>query len=427
VQENLLPRPASGDTTVADAPIAPARTSRIQTFASLRHRNYRLLWSSSIFSSSGQWIQQTTVGWLTYDVTGSAFLLGAINGFRSLPLLLLGPMGGVAADRVDRKRLMLFTQVFLVILTAIFATIVITGNAHFWNILVFTLLTGVAWAFMMPVRQSLVPNLVPREDIANAIALNSAGVNITRIVGPSLAGIMIAVISIGGNFYIQSLAYVGVSLMVLMIHVPPLTRARQDVSALKNLSEGAQYVWGRPSLRAQLSLGLIPPILCLPYTSMMPVFAQDVLHVGPEKFGLMMAVPGIGALLGTLTIATLGNVQRKGVILFLSLSGVGLSLIAFSLSRSFPLSLFLLMFVGACQMTYFTTNQTLIQLMTPDEFRGRVMGIFMLNQGLMPLGSLFAGALAEFAGAPFAIALMGASALVISATALLFMPSVRRL
>ena len=193
---------------------APARAverksrprSGIQTFSSLRHRDYRLLWMGTLFSSSGQWIQQVSIGWLTYQVTGSPFMLGAVNGMRSVPLLLLGPFGGVAADRMDRKRLMLTTQLFLMAVTAIFATIIFTGHAHVWNITAFALLTGVAWAFNMPVRQSIVPHLVPREDLMNAVALNSAGFNVTRIVGPSLAGLLIAAIGIAGNFYLQALA-----------------------------------------------------------------------------------------------------------------------------------------------------------------------------------------------------------------------------
>src|SRR6266508_3657710 len=166
---------------------AVRRRGRPATFESLRYRDYRLLWFGTLFSSSGQWIQQVSIGWLTYTLTGSPLLLGLVNGLRAVPLLLLGPFGGVAADRLDRKRLMLTTQLFLMTVTAIFATIIFTGHAHVWNIVVFSLLTGVAWAFNMPVRQSIVPNLVPRGALMNAMALNSAGFNLTRVVGPSLA------------------------------------------------------------------------------------------------------------------------------------------------------------------------------------------------------------------------------------------------
>lgn len=380
----------------------------------------------TLFSSSGQWIQQVSLGWLTYQVTGSPFLLGAVNGLRSLPLLLLGPFGGVAADRLDRKRLMLSTQLFLMTVTAVFATIIFTGHAHVWNIVIFTLLTGVAWAFNMPVRQSIVPHLVPRDDLTNAIALNSAGFNITRIVGPSLAGLMIAGVGVAGNFYLQALAYVGVAAMVWQIHVPPIPSASREVSVLRNLAEGARYIWHHPTLRTQMGLALIPVVVALPYVSLMPVFAKDVLHVDAGGFGVMMAAPGIGALIGTLTIATLSDVRRKGMLLFGSLVALGAALILFAQSQSFLLSLALLVLVGGFQMTYMTMNQTLLQVTTPDEFRGRVMGIYMLNQGLLPLGSLFAGTLADVWSASLAVTVMGGSVLLLSGLAFLLMPAMRR-
>jgi len=398
----------------------------LRTFSSLRYRDFRLLWFGTLFSSSGQWIQQVSVGWLTYELTGSPFLLGFVNGLRSVPLLVLGPFGGVAADRLDRKRLMLSTQLFLMAVTAIFATVVFTGYANVWTIVVFSLLTGVAWAFNMPVRQSVVPNLVPRSALMNALALNSAGFNVTRIVGPSLAGVLIAGIGIAGNFYLQALAYVGVASMVWRMQIPPhATTTTQASSVRQNLAEGARYVWGHPTLRAQMTLALVPVVVALPYISLMPVFAKDVLHLGPGGFGLLMAAPGLGAVIGTLTIATLGDVRRKGLLLFGSLIALGASLVLFSQSQSFPLSLFLLVLVGAFQMSYMTTNQTLLQVTTPDALRGRVMGIYMLNQGMLPLGSLLAGTLAALWSAPLAVALMGGAVLLLATLAFLRLPTMR--
>ena len=402
------------------------RTSGIPTFDVLRYPDYRNLWIGNLFSSAGQWIQQVTIGWLTYEITGSAFLLGAVNGFRSVPLLFLAPFGGVAADRVDRKKLMMTTQLYLMVVAAIFAAVVATGNARVWNIIVFTLLTGVAWAFNMPVRQSVVPNLVPRASLTQAVALNSAGFNITRILGPSLGGLLIAAIGSAGNFGIQALMYVGVATMIWRVKIPAAKRARRELTVWRNLAEGATYVWRHPTLRSQMALALIPVVVALPYGSLMPVFAKDVLGVGPEGYGVLMAAPGIGALVGTLTIATLGNVKRKGWLLFGSLIGLGLSLLLFAQCRSFALSLPLLALAGGFQMTYMTTNQTLLQMSTPDEYRGRVMGIYMLDQGLLPLGSLMAGALAGVWGAPFAVTLMGGSVLALTVIAFAVMPAMRR-
>ena len=404
--------------------------ARLQTFTSFRYREYRLHWFGTLFSSAGQWIQQVTLGWLTYQITGSAFLLGAVNGIRSLPLLLLGPFGGVAADRFDRKQLLFLTQIFLVVTAAIFATVVLTGNAAVWNIILFSLLTGVGWAFNMPLRQSIMPNLVPKSDLMNAVALNSAGMNTTRIMGPSVAGFLIAVVGVSGNFYIQALAYLGIAITVWNMDVPPnLSRATaRSISVMRNLREGLRFVWHHPTLRYQMLLALVPVLLAMPYTSLMPIFAQDVLGVGPEGLGLLMATPGIGALVGTLTLATVGaRVEHKGRIMFPSIVALGVSLLLFSLSRSFVLSLVLQMFVGGAQMTWMTTNQTMLQISTPDEYRGRVMGIYMLDQGLMPLGSFAAGGVAGIWGAPFAVGAMAVILLTLITVAYVSIPSMRRI
>ena len=352
------------------------------------------------------WIQQATIGWLAYDLTGSAFLVGAVNGVRSVPLLVLGPFTGVAADRVDRKRLMLTTQLTLLVTTAIFATVIVTGQVRVWHLFAFTLLTGVGWAFNMPVRQSVIPHLVPRADLMNAIALQSAGFNVTRILGPTVAGILIATLGAGENFYLQAAMNLAVAWLVLQMRIPAIPSAT-SASIGANLKEGLLFVWQHPTLRTQMSLALVPVLVALPYTALMPIFASEVLHQGPAGFGLLMAAPGLGAVIGTLAIASLGNVARKGWLLLGALFGLGLCLMAFSLSRSFPLSLGLLLLVGATQMAFMTTNQTLLQLTIPDALRGRVMGIYMLDQGLMPLWSVLAGVTADHFSAPTAVFGMG--------------------
>ncbi|MSQ09353.1 MAG: MFS transporter [Dehalococcoidia bacterium] len=396
-----------------------------RTFWSLHHRNYRLLWFGSLFSSSGMWIQQVSIGWLTYQTTGSAFLLGAVNGFRSLPLLILGPFGGVAADRLDRKKLMFVTQMFLMTVTAAFATVVFLDYARVWNIILFSLLTGVGWAFNMPVRQSMVGEFVPRSDLQNAIALNSVGFNMTRIIGPSVSGLLIAGVGIAGNFYLQAAMYIGVAAMVWQMTVNTERRSTKDESILRNLADGARYVWNNRPLRLQMTVALLPPLLALPYVSLMPIFATDVLGQHEIGFGLLMAAPGVGAVVGTLMIASARDVKRRGLLVFICLIGLGGSLAAFSQSQWFGVSLCLLVLVGAFQMVYMSTNQMMLQMKTPSEYRGRVMGIYMLNQGLMPLGSLFAGTLAQFRGAPFTVAVMGLSVVVLSVVALFTMGTVR--
>jgi MFS family permease len=379
---------------------------RFDTFRSLRYRDYRLLWIGTLFASSAQWVQQITVGWVAYQLTGSAFMLGAVNGARALPLLFLAPFGGVAADRIDRKSLMLWSQVLLMVASLVMAAVVLAGMVEVWHLIAYMMITGVAWAFNNPVRQSVVPNLVPRTDLMNALALNSVGFNITRIIGPTVAGILVVQVGPGENFLIQAIAYVGMAALVLPMVIPPMKRAT-DVSVRENLKEGASYVWRNPTLRSMLLLALVPMVIGLPYTALMPIFAKDVLDSGAGGYGLLMSAVGVGAVLGTLTLATLGNVRHKGFVVLGAIFILGATLIAFSLSRSFELSLALMVITGAAQMVYMTTNQTVLQLIIPDEMRGRVMGIYMLNQGLVPFGSLMAGALADATTAPTAVMIMG--------------------
>jgi MFS family permease len=333
-------------------------------------------------------------------------MLGAVNGARSLPLLVFGPFGGVAADRMDKRQLMLTTQLGLMAASAILATLIVSGVVEVWHLFVFSLVSGVGWAFNMPVRQSIVPHVVPRSDMMNAMALNSAGFNITRVIGPALAGAMIATIGAGENFYVQAAAYLGVAVMVLRLRLPEIPRSRAG-SVLEGLVDGGRYVWRHETLRVQMVLGLVPVVIALPYISLMPVLASEVLGQGPGGYGLMMAAPGVGAVVATLILASLKNVERKGALLLSSVFALGLSLVLLALSRSFALSLGLLVLVGAAQMGWLITNQTVLQLSTPDEYRGRVMGIYMLNQGLLPLGSLFAGITADVFSTPVALSVMG--------------------
>lgn len=384
------------------------RGTQLDTFRSLHHRNFRLLWLGTVCAASAQWIEQVTISWLTYELTGSPYLLGLVNGVRATPQLLLGPFAGVAADRVEPKRLMLTTQLILAIGTLALATLIATGQVQVWHLFLFPALTGLGWVFNAPVRQSIVPNVVPRKDLMNALALNSAGFNLTRTLGPALAGLMIAVIGPGENFFIMSAAYFGVVIMVTMIRMPAIPRAR-SAPVLSNLKEGALFVWKHPSLRTQMILGLVPVVIAFPYTSLMPIFATEVLGQGPGGLGLLMAAPGVGSLIGTLFLASLGEVRRKGLVLIVALFCYGSFLAAFSFSRSFGLSLALLFCLGIAHVWYMTTNQTMIQLSTPDNLRGRVMGIWMLNMGMMPFGSLFAGIGAGLTSAPTAVAVMGVS------------------
>jgi MFS family permease len=387
---------------------ASPRRSRLGTFSSLRHLNFRYLWFGTLCMSAGQWIQQVTLGWLLYDLTGSSVLLGLLNGLRAIPFLIASPIAGVAADRMDRKKLILVTQYVLIMTTVAMGLLVLSGVLQVWHLFVFTLITGVIWAFVDPVRQTLVPALVPREDLMNAVALNSAAFNLTKVIAPSLGGVLIVVSGAAGNFFVQGVAYLGVLASIYWMSIPPTpTEARQS-SAVANLKEGLVYVWSNPSVFALMTTALVPRIFAVPYQTLMPVFQKDVLKVGPEGLGVLLAAPGVGAMLAGLMLATLANrVRRQGVVLLVSLVSLGVALNLFSWTTSFPMAILTLIAVGGCQVFYMATTNTMLQVIVPDHLRGRVMSIYALDRGLMPVGALMAGVSAHVLGAPATVSYMG--------------------
>jgi MFS family permease len=398
-------------------------------FSSLRHRDYRLLWIGTLLMSAGQWIQQVTLGWLLYDLTGSAVLLGALNGFRAMPFLIFGPMAGVAADRFDRRRLLLLIQPALAITTAVMGVLVLLGLAEIWHLFLFTFLTASMWSITQPVRQTLVPNLVPKRDLMNALALNSMGFNSMKVVGPALGGALIVVFGAAGNFFVQSIVYSLLMLSIFYMNAPPTPSHARRTSALANLKEGLAYVKGTPVVLTLIVLSLIPHMLSLPITNaLMPVFQKDVLGVGPEGLGLLLASPGVGAVLATFGLASAANrIRRKGLLMLAGLSLLGLSIIIFAHMPNLPLAMVALFLMGACQMTYMTTANTVVQVVVPDQLRGRVMSIWMLDQGLGPVGALVAGASTEIMGAPNTATWMGAAVILLAVGAAWRVPRIRQI
>ena len=386
-----------------------------QTFTSLTHRNYRYLWLGTVFMSAGQWIQQVTLGWLVYDLTSSSVLLGVLNGLRALPFLIASPIAGVFADRMDRRRLILACECFLAILTVLMGVLVASGTLAVWHLFTFTVLTGVAWAFVDPIRQSLVPVLVPKRDLMNAVALNSSAFNMTKIVGPSLGGLLIVAFGAAGNFFVQGLAYALVLAIVYRMAVPATPPEARRTTPLANLKEGLSYVWSTPIVFALMTAALVPRVFAMPFQTLMPVFQKDVLRVGPEGLGMLLAAPGLGALLAGLALATLSSrIKRQGVFMLVSLVVLGILMILFAWTTSFPLSLLTLMAQGVFQIFYMATTHTMIQLIVPDHLRGRVMSIYALDRGLMPVGAMFAGVCAHYLGAPMAVSSMGAIVIVLA-------------
>jgi len=394
--------------------------------ASLHYRDFRLLWTGTVFMSAGQWIQQVTLGWLTYDLTGSSILLGVLNGVRALPFLIVGPSAGVAADRMDRRRLLLGIQALLLISAVMMGVIVSSGGIELWHIFAFSVVTATVWSFNQPLRQALVANVVPRHDLMNAVALNSLGFNMTKVVGPALGGVLIATFGPGGNFFVQALAYVGVLAAIFAMRPPPQSVPLGQSSAFADLKEGLVYVRSTPVVLALMVSALVPNIFAMPYQALMPVFQKDVLRVGPEALGLMLAAPGVGAVAAALILASVAaQVRRKGILLLIALNLLGVCLIWFSQMTALPLALVALAGLGGCQILYAATTNTMLQIIVPDELRGRVTSIYMLDHGLSPIGALMAGVSTQFVGAPTTVAMMGAAVIVLAAVVAWRIPQLR--
>jgi MFS family permease len=378
-----------------------------------RHRNYRLFFAGQLISLVGTWMQMVAESWLVFRLTGSSALLGLSSFVGLFPVFLLAPIGGAVADRFDRRRIILVTQSVSMVLPLVLAALTLSGRVRVWHVFVLAACLGIVNAFDMPARQAFVVDMVGRADLLNAIALNSSMVNGARILGPSVAGLTVAAVGEGWCFLINGLSYVAVIAGLLMMRVPNTARLRARRSALHDTIEGFQFIARTAPVRALLVLLGIVSFAGMPYSVLMPVFAESILHAGPKGLGLLMGASGAGALAGTLTLASRSGVRGLGRWVLAATVALGVSLMLFSLSRTFWLSAVLLVPVGASMMVQMASSNTLIQAMVPDALRGRVMAVYaMMLVGMAPFGSLFAGLVAERIGAPNTLALGGAVCLV---------------
>jgi MFS family permease len=396
------------------------------TLRALRHRNFQLFFSGQLISLIGTWMQSIAQSWLVYRLTGSALLLGAAGFASQIPVFLVAPLGGIVADRVNRQRVVIGTQISSMILALVLATLTLTGVIRVSHIFVLGALLGVVNAFDIPARQSFLVDMVGKEDLMNAIALNSSMFNGARIIGPAIAGILVAKIGEGWCFFANALSYIAVIAGLLMMRVSRPARLAPHGPALAHLIEGYRFVRHTAPIRALLLLLGLVSLVAMPYSVLMPVFADRILHGGARGLGILMGATGVGALLGALTLATRSGVLGLGRWVAFSCGGFGLSLVLFSLSRSFWLSAALLLPVGFCMMLQMSSSNTLIQAMVPDHLRGRVMAMYtMMFMGMAPFGSLFAGALAERLGATLTVS-VGAVACICAAVLFFFhLPRIR--
>ncbi|HET9319402.1 MAG TPA: MFS transporter, partial [Bryobacteraceae bacterium] len=389
------------------------QVSRVRTtLRALRHRNFQLFFAGQLISLIGTWMQNVAQSWLVYRLTGSSTLLGAVGFSGQIPVFLFSPIGGLIADRYHRHRIVIATQISAMILASILAALTLTGRVQVWHIFVLSALLGVVNAFDIPARQSFLFEMVGREDLINAIALNSSMFNGARIIGPAVAGILVAAIGEGWCFFANAVSYIAVIIGLMLMTVTPPARAIRKGSAVRHIAEGFRFATHTGPIRALLLLLGLVSVTGMPYAVLMPIFADHIFHSGPRGLGILMGFSGIGALLGALTLAARRGVQGLGRWVAVSCGVFGASLIAFAFSRSFWLAAAALIPVGFAMMTQMGASNTLIQTMTPDHLRGRVMSVYsMMFMGMAPVGALLAGVVAERFGAPFTVSVGGVIAI----------------
>lgn len=356
----------------------------------------------------GTWIQSTAQSWLTFELTKSAFLLGVVGFLSSIPVFLLSLFAGVLADRVNKRNILIATQVAFMLLAFLLAVLTRMKMITAFQIMVIALLNGIVMAFDAPSRQAVVVELVGREHVFNAVALNSVSFNSSRLIGPALAGVLVATIGMSGCFYINGISFFAVIIALFLIKVHNHVRIDRNKSPLKDLKEGLVFIKNNPTILVLISMVGIVSLFGIAYVILMPIFAGDILQSGVKGLGLLMSASGFGALIGALILARLGDFKFKGRLLVYSTLVFSVSLALFSLSKDMLFSLTALMLVGASSVTAIALINTILQTIVPDEFRGRVMSVFMLTfSGLMPFGNLLAGTLSEMWGVSLVVTASG--------------------
>src|ERR1051326_3975624 len=394
------------------------------TFRALRHRNYRLFFWGQLVSLVGTWMQQTAMSWFVYQITNSKFLLGLVAAVGSAPMVLSSVWGGALADLYPKRSILVATQSAQMMCAFLLATGVWLGFATPWFIMIVAALNGIAMGFDMPARQAFTVEMASREDLLNAISLNSSIVNGARVVGPSVAGLMIGGVGVAMCFFLNGLSFIAVIAGFLLMRLPRFERKIEIASPGEHAWNGVAYSMKHPRARTLLLLFLAVGVFGWSYALLMPAFARDVLRRGANGYGILMSASGSGALVGALIVATYGHLftPRK-----LALGGVWLfsaALLAFAFTRNFTLALLFLFVAGFGMLLFFSTSNTVLQTIVPDEMRGRVMGVWSLVFGAMiPLGSLEAGAVAHWIGTPITLAF---GAIVCAASALVTLFVVQR-
>ena len=381
----------------------PIREALASRFRALRHRNFRLFWTGQLVSLIGTWMQSVAQGWLMHRLTGSAFMLGLLGFLQFLPVLLFSLWAGVVADRVDKRKLLLITQTTALLQATTLALVVTTGVVTPGMVLGLALVFGIFNAFDLPARQSFLVEMVGKEDLSNAIAMNSAAFNTARVLGPAVAGVLVATVGEAGCFWINAASYLAVLASLARIKLPERERVEQPGRALTRLSEGLRYATSVKPIRNLLLLLGVMAGLGFQYMVLLPVYAREILHAGPEAYGLMVSAFGLGSLISAVWMTRRLDRWdlRRNLLIGLSLAGVGMGMFAWS--RTLPLSLAMGFLTGFGLILYIASTNTLLQLTTEDRYRGRIMSLYTLMFiGTAPIGAIVSGVIAQRFHAPIA-------------------------
>jgi MFS family permease len=396
-------------------------------FGALAHRNFRLFFVGQGISLVGTWLQNVGEGWLILTLTNSPFYVGLTAALSSLGVLLFSLYAGVIADRVDKRRVIIFMQVAFMLEAFTVAILVRTGVVAVWQVLVLATMLGIASAFDIPMRQSFIVEMVGKEDLMNAIALNSSLFNAARVVGPAIAGFLIGAFGIAWCYLLNGVSYIAVIAGLLLMRLPRATRPAQTTSTWTGFREVLAYLRGDRRSRVLMTLTAIISVFGFPYIAMMPVFARDVLHRGAGGYGALTSSIGIGAVIGALAIALASaRIRRRGRLMLLGGTVFGLLLILFSASRALPLSMVLLALTGCAMIVNNSITNTLLQTSAPDHLRGRIMGFYsFVFVGMAPFGAFLFGVVAEHIGVPITLAAGGAIVMLAVTMAAWLAPEIR--
>ena len=395
--------------------VGQSRAGRFShAWRALRHRNFKLFFTGQSISLIGTWMTRVATSWLVYRLTGSALLLGLVGFAGQIPTFLLAPFAGVLVDRLNRRNMLVWTQVLAGLQSLALAGLTIAKVINIHEVIWLSVLQGLINAFDMPGRQAFLVQMVEdKQDLGNAIALNSSMVNVARLVGPALAGFVIAAVGEGYCFLIDGISYLAVIASLLMMRVNAAPVRRSAISMLAQLKEGWAYVRGFPPIRTILLLFALISLMGMPFMVLMPIFASNVLHGGPHTLGFLLGASGVGALTSAISLALRKTVRGLTTMIQISAALFGLGLICFGLSRNLLLSMLLMVIVGFGMMQGLAASNTVIQTLVPEDKRGRVMSYYtMAFVGMAPFGSLLAGGLAHRLGAPHAVMITGAFCLV---------------